>query len=322
MRLSENEQKVLACVTLEARMSVAKLSKVTGLSDHAVRHSLKKLIDSGSIWQFVAINVHALGYTDFGIYVSRAAESKQSAESFISKLVQSSCVPWVVELGGVYQYGFSLIFKHITEVDTFLSEIIPKGENKIRELTIVPRIEWKWYPPKFWWSGCHNSELTCGGKVPKVETDELDHAILRSVSLPQCATMSALARHLGQAVSTIEYRVRRLETTGVISGYAYSLDLPSLDLRRYVFLIQEKSYNPTFRRKIFQFCREHPHVPSLIHCVGSWNFELSFDLPRDKKLSEVRQELFDEVGIEDERITMLEYFKTIKLSPYPPVLGS
>jgi DNA-binding Lrp family transcriptional regulator len=230
-------------------------------------------------------------------------------------------VPWVAELGGLYQYGFSLIFKHITEVDTFLSQLIPQGEAKIVELMIVPRIEWKWYPPKFWWAGCHATELTCGGSVPAVETDEMDHAILRALSLPECSTLAGLARHLGHPASTIEYRIQRLEKTGVIAGYAYSLDEPLLDLRRCVFLIQEKSFNAEFRKRIFNFCRQHPHVHSLIHCVGGWNFEVSFDLPREKSVAEARQELYDQVGIEHERIIMLDYFRTLKLTPYPPILG-
>ena len=75
--------------------------------------------------------------------------------------------------------------------------------------------------------------------------DELDMKILKGLQ-KDCRTLQEIADKLDTPVSTIHYRVRRLEREGVIKGYFAQLDANKLDLHIQAIIHVFAKHGPTF----------------------------------------------------------------------------
>lgn len=75
--------------------------------------------------------------------------------------------------------------------------------------------------------------------------DDLDLQILRGLQ-KDCRILQEIADNLKTPVSTIHYRVRRLEKEGVIRGYFAQLDPSKLDLNIQSIIHVFAEHGPTF----------------------------------------------------------------------------
>jgi Lrp/AsnC family leucine-responsive transcriptional regulator len=75
--------------------------------------------------------------------------------------------------------------------------------------------------------------------------DELDLKILRGLQ-KDCRILQEIADSLGTPVSTIHYRVRRLEKEGVIKGYFAQLDSSKLNLAIQSIIHVYAKHGPSF----------------------------------------------------------------------------
>jgi Lrp/AsnC family transcriptional regulator, leucine-responsive regulatory protein len=61
-------------------------------------------------------------------------------------------------------------------------------------------------------------------KKPVIDLDRFDHAILRVLAVEGRISATELARRIGLSKSPTQARMKRLEETGVITGYCANLD--------------------------------------------------------------------------------------------------
>jgi len=78
-----------------------------------------------------------------------------------------------------------------------------------------------------------------------VKLDELDFKILRELQ-KDCRILQEVADNVGTPVSTIHYRVKRLEKEGIIQGYSARLDAGKLDMNFFAFIHVYAKHGPTF----------------------------------------------------------------------------
>ena len=78
-----------------------------------------------------------------------------------------------------------------------------------------------------------------------VKLDELDYKILNELQR-DCRILQEIADNVGAPVSTIHYRVKRLEKEAVIIGYSAILDANKLDLNFHTIIQVYAKHGPTF----------------------------------------------------------------------------
>jgi DNA-binding Lrp family transcriptional regulator len=84
------------------------------------------------------------------------------------------------------------------------------------------------------------------GRVrPMAKIDELDYKILRELQ-KDCRILQEIADNVGGKVSTVHYRVKRLEKEGVIRGYSARLDANKLDLSFQCIIHVYAKHGPAF----------------------------------------------------------------------------
>lgn len=75
--------------------------------------------------------------------------------------------------------------------------------------------------------------------------DKLDYKILRELQR-DCRILQEIADNVGAPVSTIHYRVKRLEKDGVIKGYSARLDANKLNMNFLTVIHVTAKHGPTF----------------------------------------------------------------------------
>jgi Lrp/AsnC family leucine-responsive transcriptional regulator len=72
--------------------------------------------------------------------------------------------------------------------------------------------------------------------IARTELDRFDEAILRILAVEGRISATELARRIGLSKSPTQARIKRLEDTGVITGYRATLDATRIGLAHVAFV--------------------------------------------------------------------------------------
>jgi Lrp/AsnC family transcriptional regulator, leucine-responsive regulatory protein len=318
MMLTEKQRKILSSAQLQAHAPVSRIAEETGYREHTVRYCLEDLKAKGILDGFAFINPYPLGYTQYGIYFSRTSESKASRQKLLDALVDSSHTSWVAEFGGDFQYGVTVYAKRITDVDRFFSSLTERCGGRFFEKSFALPVSWTIFRSKYLSS--HKSAVEClsgSGHTEEAKIDATDHRILKRISAPKCSSRTALARELGLPLTTLDYRIRRLEKMGVIVGYAYRVNPSVYGSQMFVLMIYAQNPSSELTDKLYRFSAAHPHVTSFTHCIGSWDYELRVEVKNSRSVAEITQEIHERFGQQIGNVKVLTFFESLKANTYP-----
>ena len=96
------------------------------------------------------------------------------------------------------------------------------------------------------------------------DLDCFDQAILRELATEGRISAAELARRVGLSKSPVQARMKRLEATGVITGYRAQLDWVRMGLAHVAFV--EVRLSDTREAALQAFNRAVAHVPEIEEC--------------------------------------------------------
>lgn len=142
---------------------------------------------------------------------------------------------------------------------------------------------------------CQKIRGDCGKVLKKVELlDELDMRILMELQKDCRNPLQEIAGNVDAPLSTVHYRVKRLERKKVISGYSATINLEKLNLDYIAVISVWADFEPGYYDKIGELLSEIPGVWAVYYCLGEVDF---FVLSRAKDKLEVLQILDNMMNI-------------------------
>lgn len=102
------------------------------------------------------------------------------------------------------------------------------------------------------------------GGVESADLDRFDHAILRVLATEGRISATELARRVGLSKSPVQARMKRLEESGVITGYAAQLDPVKMGLAHVAFV--EVRLSDTRESALQAFNRAVRAIPEVEQC--------------------------------------------------------
>lgn len=121
--------------------------------------------------------------------------------------------------------------------------------------------------------------------------DLLDKKILGILDHDARISYSELAKKVGRGRDTVEYRINRLEKSGIITGYRTIINPYKLGLtlyKSYLRLINNKKRLEGFLKEL----RSRPHVFWSVQCDGQWDLIMSIAAPSAYVFHHAQGELF------------------------------
>jgi DNA-binding Lrp family transcriptional regulator len=317
--LSPVEKKVIIGGQFAARESISTLAKRIGVKSHVAQRALRGLLDRGVLKPYLVVDVSKLGFTDYAVFFSVSPGSAKMHRKLVQYLMQSVQVPWLAEFSGEYHYAFSLICRHISEVDDFLLSLGRSVGIEMTSRTVSVRTSWMYFSQKYllpeFTCSVTGYEIQSRGQL--IKYDDLDIRLLRLLSDPAAPSDAACGRALGEAPTTIRYRRDLLEQKGVIVSYALSLDVASINRFPCIFLLQVKTPSSDLRRRLQAFAATELDARCLLSCVGSWDYELTIAAESLGSVAECQRKLLERFSNDLAQVRSITPLKTHKLEPFP-----
>lgn len=294
--LSEKESRILVAFQLRANVSITELQGELGMSDHAIRRALKRLVENGVIAPRTLINVHPLGFDKAGVFFSLGTgepAKRQAALHFIGSL---ESVVSLYELSGEHEYFAVLATRGAMALADTLSDIAENVES-FEQRAISMRISLSLYQRTYLSEpgqerGFVRYHMT--GESVKILPDDI--AIIEALDEHGVLTPAGVARIVNQPVSSVAYRMARLERHKVICGYLYHVRPAALGLSSHHVLIACRNYGRKMQERLHAFCLREPNIAIFAHCLGSWQFELRVETGDATELTALCSRIKREVG--------------------------
>lgn len=295
MKLDEKERRLLSAVELDANRAVPELSRATGFRQHTVRYQLQKLSQAGLIKYKPIVNVESCGLKIFDVFFNLPDMVQLNRSEVIKRLAACGRVISVKEYVGDYDCSVSIAAAQAEELNEELEKLSSGLGVLFSSKTISTRVSTSLLNRAYLSEGTEEKEI----KIPVQnicaleELDEIDIRILCEVTCSPEASLRRHAQKLSLPVSTVHFRLGKLEQKGLILGYRYAVDAAALGIHSYKLLLSAKRLSKSSRLKLRHFCKSNPHIVEYIHCVGCWDYECKVELEKQEQLAAFRQELHE-----------------------------
>jgi DNA-binding Lrp family transcriptional regulator len=271
-KLSPTEQRILAATQLNARDTIASLAKQLKMPPHKVRYHLSAVQERGLLFPYILVDHFALGMQQVLFHCALANRKPADLAKTVRALEKIPGL-FVLELtGGDYQFAFEVLVKEVADATKFLENLCEEFSIRIRAKAVGVCVGWTLYHRKYM--------ATVTPRVPQVDIypgqatvvlDPLDRKILSAVSKSPLGSTGSWAKTVGAPESTVSYRVKSLEQSGIIKCYGLSLDGAQIGMNINGCIISFADHSPKQKEKLRAFCKRHPNICSYAEFLGEWD---------------------------------------------------
>jgi Lrp/AsnC family leucine-responsive transcriptional regulator len=322
MRLSKTERHILYTVLMNARVPVPDLARQVGCAQNAVQYALRKFKESGLIHRRVMIDVFRLGYARHAIYITLSSEGQIRREDIAAFLTASPYTTVVLDVGGDYDLFVATVTRSSAELARFNQELSGRFGSLFLKKDIAVTVRHSVFGEKVLvgdpslYSECYY-EVDPNMTERPIQVDDLDHRLLYAMSGPHMSSSRSLAQALGIPASTIDYRVKRLETAGVICGDLHEIRGEMIGLTNYIVLVGMKGLPDNRHREFYSFAKLHPNIAHLSFEVGYWDYMLGVAVQSQKELNSLVDAIRREFGEAIASVKSFSMFYARKVRDYP-----
>lgn len=321
-KLSDLERQILYVLEMDGRASVRDIAEKLGCRAHVVQHAIQKFRSNGAITRRVAVNLFRLGYIPHHIFLRLSGDAQSRRAEIAQYLCESPYTVAVLEVGGDYDFLLSIISRSPGELARFNQGIATNFGGFIASREIAAPVRHAVFGHK---TLTDNKKLyseclyDVGGEpsdAPLV-LDDTDHRILQAITSPGASTSISLARTLGLPVSTIDYRIKRLETNDIICGDMHEVRGGLLGLTNYLVSVAFKGVSQEMHEKFYQFAKYHPNVPNITVEVGPWDYMLGVAVGPAADFHQLLTDIRNEFGAHLSSVKSFPMLRAHKVKDYP-----
>jgi DNA-binding Lrp family transcriptional regulator len=264
------DKRILEALMLNARISLTQLAKKTGISREVATYRLKNLQKEIVLGYYSVINYNALGFKRYGYFIQLKGINTKKEDEFMEYLNNHEYVSYFGPVIGRWNVVLDIIARDEKHLKIISDEIIEKFDPHVESYLITGiGSEEEIYPTKI--IGTIEKYSKKKTIIGKYLVDELDKKILRLLSKNARIEYQELSAKLKVAANTIKYRIKNLEKTGVIEGYAISVDYTKLGLEMYTLQFK---LNSSRDEKLIAYLRTHKNIWFYYKYLGQENWDI------------------------------------------------
>lgn len=269
----------IKALQLDARGSILEAGRSAELSAAAARQLYSRLIESCVLRPMLIWNPFRVGAKDYTIYYSLSAEARRKQKDVLAILRDLPPINWASELSGEYQISMCVRHTNTTDLVHFLDELSARFPAYFSKRILALSLGWTFF------QRCFDRQLrqprcalTASFLDEPIRIDEADWALIRTLEMNPLGTLRELSEALNTPVATIAYRLDKLQSSRVILGTIYRVNLSQFGYYPFRALIQVEEQNPDVRQAFYEFAAQRPEVTTLDVSLGHWDFELRIEL--------------------------------------------
>lgn len=310
------DRRILYELDLNSRQPVADLARKLGLNRDRIVYRIRQMQKAGVIRGFATIiNPTKLGLFVFKTYLRLERDEKRIA-AMMKHLHGHPNVHWLAECDGAWDVMFSIYAPNPFEFHLLQQEVLHQFGDIIAVVKSYAVID-AWCFRRGYLLGVSSDPFLFGGEPAMHSLDGLDKAILRILSTDSRTTKREISEQLQVSAMVVTYRIDKLESLGVISGYPLDINLDALGMSFFKAQLHLDAYDRRSSEQLIEYCRSNPNITFLIRQIGDCAVEIEAEAEDYQHftqiVSEIRQRFSQVVREVD---TVLIRRNSFKWSPF------
>ncbi len=319
-KLSKLDLDILYELEKDARQPLSQIAKRLNTSQQVVSYRISSLQRRGVIGGFYTVaDFAALGYTSYRTMIRFSNINEHRYKEIVSYLKGHPNVLWLVDCGGRWDILVNFMAKNIVHYN----EIITKFRNKFPEqiqnydiLTTVSIIDFG-----------RNYFTKKTGEIKKVsylikeqravKIDEIDKAILKFLSEDARIGSAEIAKRIGITANTVVLRIRKMKKSGFIQGFKPLIHLENTPYSGYKALIKFQNITELKEKQLVNYLRTNSNVVGVIKLVGSWDFEIEFEVETRNQMLQLTRNIRDKFSDIIKEFELTPLFHEYKYNFFP-----
>jgi len=320
-RLDAKDFKILSVLDRDARQSNSEIGKIVGLSKEVVKYRIDRMIENGVILRFhTVINYFRLGIVKHKLYLKLKNANKKRLEEIGQHFKKHKKTEWVVLTSGKWDLIVTFLVKNVNEFDDEVLDMMNRFTDHIQDKAVTTTLYLAHQTREFLKGdqGRASSGVVYHTTKDKQEKlDPLDEELLRIIANNARLPTTEIATRLKTTPRVVQYRIRELERKKIILAYKSHLDPKAMGNVFCKAIIYLTNANEARINQFTGFASSLPGAVWPQRVLGSWDFEIDFELPSydvfQDTLLEIKEKFPDIIKDQEFTITSKEF----KLYLYP-----
>lgn len=318
MPLHDRERHLLAALELRGGSSVAEIAKLTRLKPHTVSYTFRRLRELGVIAERRPIvDLGRLGILHYTFLVALQYQKEDAHRRFIQYLRDLPQCTWMYEVGGEYQYGFSLSVRDAAELSVMLRALTKSFSDLIFDKVMCLQRFFAYFGHRHLASDLRAPPpLLFRVEDQPIAIDAVDERVLHALALGPTRVTEA-AQAAGIPLPTFERRKRALEDRQVIRGYFHWIDTAALGYQFYLILVFLRGMSGSHITTLLSLADKEARILFVNECLGVWDFELGVCVKAGSEVGEVVRAVYRTLGEHIRSVSVVPVFRYLKFKTYP-----
>jgi DNA-binding Lrp family transcriptional regulator len=278
--LDQLDRRLLVLLDANSHLSTSQLARALRQGRDRIEYRIDKLLNEGVIKNFSAVlNPHRLGGSIYKIYLKLFLDENKRA-NFIKTLHAHPRVFWIAESDGRWNVMFSIVASDPISFYQFQEDLLSSYKKVLHEVEVYPIISATFFPRKYLHPKEQTNEGTSwqiGGPIYKYSADEIDTQIIVALNKEGRIKGTDLARQLNTTLDIVQYRLKKLESEGVIIGYRANLNLQALSMTLYKTQLSIGAADIKEEEAFMKYCQRSPNIIYIVQQVGRCPLEIEIE---------------------------------------------
>lgn len=281
------DKKILNILILNSRLEYSEIARLTGTSTERVYYRINRLLKNQIINDFkVLLRYTEMGYNQYNLFIKLKHINAELKEKWQEYLKKHPFTIWVGTCMGEYDFRTFVIAKDHFQLKKILTQIDEDLGPDIASLMVLHRI--KKYEG--------NSYLTFRNYSTEKEVDEIrktlsnmnlekkdkpitilddkDMKIIRKLCYNPKIKYAEIAKEMKVTPEDIKYRMKKINSTPIISRYSISVNFPKMGLLWLAILV--KITHKSKEKEFIDYALSQPQTVNVIENLGDWDLEITF----------------------------------------------
>lgn len=275
VKLTLKDKKILWHLEDNARQSFASIGKKVGLSRESVRYRIRQLEKKGVIQEYVTImDVESFGFLNCHVFISLSDPELRIKKDFINSVKALPFVRALIKYDGAFDFEIALVAKDIHDLEQNLTKLFDIEGQYFgkQEKFLITKTYFGRKP--FIKDLKKNFSKTKNTKIKKISLEESDLKLLRIIKNQAMLPICEIAQKTKMGVDSVSYRLKKLESGGLIKAYTTALNYAAVGQQMYTIFLNIQPLDHETDTKLSQFFKEHPDIVWAAKAIGKYNIVL------------------------------------------------
>ncbi len=315
-KLDSKDRKILYELDKNARLSNSEIGRRVRLSKEVVKYRIDRLMKSGPIIRFYTLtNYFKIGIVKYKLYLRLRDVDSKKIQEIGNYFKNHKKTEWDITCTGRWDMIIGFLVHNINEFDQEVQNMMNRFSEHIQEKAMTTTLYLAHHLREFL-SDSSSTDIkriiyhTLSDKPAHV--DDTDLEILRIITNNGRMPVREIASRLNTTPRVVQYRMRRMEKENIILAYKVHLDpkkMGNIFCKAIIYL------RPSTKERLSEFVGYCSSLPDAVwpqRVMGSWDFELDFEIESYDRFQEVifdMKERFPDIFQNFEFVIMSKEFK-------------